>query len=146
MAEIINLRQARKNKARAEKEARATENRISFGRTKAEKTPSKAEQDLAKSRPEGHKRDPDETPRMGFAVLKRSVSIAGHRTSISLEEPFWDGLREIAERETISVQSLIGRIDAERGEQNLSSAIRVFVLNDLRSRLETADQRVGGAP
>jgi predicted DNA-binding ribbon-helix-helix protein len=84
---------------------------------------------------------------MGFAVLKRSVSIAGHRTSISLEEPFWEGLREIAEREKRSVQSLIGRIDAERGEQNLSSAIRVFVLNDLRARLEPdADQRVGGAP
>jgi len=83
---------------------------------------------------------------MGFAVLKRSVSIAGHRTSISLEEPFWEGLREIAERETISVQALIGRIDAERGEQNLSSAIRVFVLNDVRSRLEAVDQRTGGAP
>ena len=84
---------------------------------------------------------------MGFAVLKRSVSIAGHRTSISLEEPFWEGLREIAEREKISVQSLIGRIDAERGEQNLSSAIRVFVLNDLRGRLEPdADQRTGGVP
>jgi predicted DNA-binding ribbon-helix-helix protein len=83
---------------------------------------------------------------MGFAVLKRSVSIAGHRTSISLEEPFWEGLREIAEREVRSVQSLIGRIDAERGEQNLSSAIRVFVLNDLRNRLEAADQRTGGAP
>lgn len=72
---------------------------------------------------------------MGFAVVKRSVSIAGHRTSISLEEPFWEGLREIARREKLSVQSLIGRIDAERGEQNLSSAIRVFVLNDLRRRL-----------
>ena len=83
---------------------------------------------------------------MSFAVLKRSVSIAGHRTSISLEEPFWEGLREIAEREKRSVQSLIGRIDAERGEQNLSSAIRVFVLNDLRNRLEAADQRTGGAP
>jgi predicted DNA-binding ribbon-helix-helix protein len=83
---------------------------------------------------------------MGFAVVKRSVSIAGHRTSISLEEPFWGGLREIAEREKRSVQSLIGRIDAERGEQNLSSAIRIFVLNDLRSRLEAADQRTGGAP
>ena len=84
---------------------------------------------------------------MGFAVLKRSVSIAGHRTSISLEEPFWEGLREIAEREKISVQSLIGRIDAERGEQNLSSAIRVFVLSDLRGRLASdADQRTGGAP
>ncbi|WP_201830053.1 ribbon-helix-helix domain-containing protein [Microvirga zambiensis] len=72
---------------------------------------------------------------MGFSIVKRSVSIAGHRTSISLEEPFWEGLREIAERDKISIQALIGRIDADRGEQNLSSAIRVFVLNDLRGRL-----------
>ncbi|MBA1156370.1 ribbon-helix-helix domain-containing protein [Microvirga mediterraneensis] len=75
---------------------------------------------------------------MGFAVVKRSVSIAGHRTSISLEDPFWASLREIAERDRMSVQALIGRIDAERGDQNLSSAIRVFVLTDLRQRLETA--------
>jgi predicted DNA-binding ribbon-helix-helix protein len=71
---------------------------------------------------------------MGFEIVKRSVSIAGHRTSISLEEPFWEVLREIAEREKLSIQALIGRIDAERGEQNLSSAIRVFVLSDLRNR------------
>jgi predicted DNA-binding ribbon-helix-helix protein len=69
---------------------------------------------------------------MGFRIVKRSVSIAGHRTSISLEEPFWEILREIAERDQLSVQALIGRIDAERGEQNLSSAIRVFVLLQLR--------------
>ena len=60
MAEIINLRQARKQKARAEKEARANENRIAFGRTKAEKNLSQAEQDLAKSRLDSHKRDDDE--------------------------------------------------------------------------------------
>ncbi|WP_414473666.1 ribbon-helix-helix domain-containing protein [Microvirga sp. M2] len=71
---------------------------------------------------------------MAAGIVKRSVSIAGHRTSISLEEPFWQILREIAERETLSVQALIGRIDAERGEQNLSSAIRVFVVMDLRDR------------
>ncbi len=71
---------------------------------------------------------------MGFRIVKRSVSIAGHRTSISLEEPFWEALREIAERDQLSVQALIGRIDAERGEQNLSSAIRVFVLLQLRGR------------
>ncbi|EIM27995.1 ribbon-helix-helix domain-containing protein [Microvirga lotononidis] len=74
---------------------------------------------------------------MGFAIVKRSVSIAGHRTSISLEEPFWASLREIAERDRMSVQALIGRIDADRGDQNLSSAIRVFVLTDLRQRLGT---------
>ena len=62
MAEIINLRQARKKKARADKEARAEQNRVSFGRTKAEKTLTKTEQDLAKSRLEGHKRDLDEAP------------------------------------------------------------------------------------
>jgi len=72
---------------------------------------------------------------MSAGVVKRSVSIAGHRTSISLEEPFWQILREIAEREKLSIQALIGRIDAERGEQNLSSAIRVFVLMDLQSRI-----------
>ena len=76
---------------------------------------------------------------MGSGIAKRSVSIAGHRTSISLEEPFWEVLREIAERETLSIQALIGRIDAERGEQNLSSAIRVFVLSDLRARLTAPD-------
>jgi len=70
---------------------------------------------------------------MGSGIVKRSVSIAGHRTSISLEEPFWAGLREIAGKESLSVQALIGRIDAGRGDQNLSSAIRVFVLTRLRA-------------
>ncbi|HEV2563609.1 MAG TPA: DUF4169 family protein [Microvirga sp.] len=62
MAEIINLRQARKQKARAEKEARAEQNRIAFGRTKAERKLTKAEQELAKSRLDSHKRDDNETP------------------------------------------------------------------------------------
>lgn len=61
MAEIINLRQARKNKARADKEARAAENRIAFGRTKAEKSLTQAERDMAARRIDVHKRD-DETP------------------------------------------------------------------------------------
>lgn len=61
MAEIINLRQARKQKARTEKEARAEQNRITFGRTKAEKDLTEAERDLARRRIDSHKRD-DETP------------------------------------------------------------------------------------
>ncbi|HZH08844.1 MAG TPA: DUF4169 family protein [Microvirga sp.] len=61
MAEIINLRQARKQKARAEKEARADRNRIAFGRTKAEKELTKAERDMAQRRLDSHKRD-DEKP------------------------------------------------------------------------------------
>jgi predicted DNA-binding ribbon-helix-helix protein len=70
---------------------------------------------------------------MGAGIVKRSVAIAGHRTSISLEEPFWRALREIADQDAVSVQALIGRIDAARGDQNLSSAIRVFVLARLRA-------------
>lgn len=69
---------------------------------------------------------------MSSGVTKRSVMIAGHRTSVSLEAPFWEALREIAAARAQSVQALIGAIDAERGEQNLSSAIRVFVLAAVR--------------
>ena len=57
MAEIVNLRQARKRKARADKETRAAENRIAFGRTKAEKSLTKAERDMATRRIDAHKRD-----------------------------------------------------------------------------------------
>jgi predicted DNA-binding ribbon-helix-helix protein len=70
----------------------------------------------------------------GSGVVKRSVAIAGHRTSVSLEGPFWDALKEIAEAREESVQRLIGEIDAGRGEQNLSSAIRVFVLAAVRAQ------------
>ncbi|GLS43891.1 ribbon-helix-helix domain-containing protein [Methylobacterium brachythecii] len=67
-------------------------------------------------------------------LKKRSVMIAGHRTSVSLESAFWDVLREIAETRERSVQAMIGDIDAERGDQNLSSAIRVFVLRCVLER------------
>ncbi|TGE02512.1 ribbon-helix-helix domain-containing protein [Methylobacterium nonmethylotrophicum] len=73
-------------------------------------------------------RDPPPGPLPEGGLLKRSLVIAGHRTSVSLEAPFWEALRQIAAARDLSVQSLVGRIDAERGEQNLSSAIRVFVL------------------
>ncbi|HEY7383735.1 MAG TPA: ribbon-helix-helix domain-containing protein [Beijerinckiaceae bacterium] len=66
------------------------------------------------------------------AIIKRSVAIAGHRTSVSLEAPFWEALKDIAYARGISVQSLIGELDAARGSHNLSSAIRVFVLKELR--------------
>ena len=67
-----------------------------------------------------------------MSLAKRSVMIAGHRTSVSLEAPFWEALREIACARGQSVQALIGTIDAERNGQNLSSAIRVFVLAAVR--------------
>jgi predicted DNA-binding ribbon-helix-helix protein len=67
-------------------------------------------------------------------VVKRSVAVAGHRTSVSLEAPFWDALKDIAAVRGASVQALVGEIDAGRGGANLSSAIRVFVLREVRGR------------
>lgn len=65
-------------------------------------------------------------------IVKRSVSIAGHRTSISLERPFWDGLKELACSRKISVNELIRQIDQKRAEdENLSSALRVFVYQEM---------------
>jgi predicted DNA-binding ribbon-helix-helix protein len=61
-------------------------------------------------------------------VVKHSVVIAGHRTSVSLEDAFWRALKDIAAQEGVSLASLIARVDAGRGEANLSSALRVFVL------------------
>ena len=65
------------------------------------------------------------------AIKKRSVNIAGHRTSVSIEAPFWDALRNIAAREKKSLNDLIAAIDSAR-DGNLSSAIRVYVLRELQ--------------
>jgi predicted DNA-binding ribbon-helix-helix protein len=67
------------------------------------------------------------------ALKKRSVDIDGHRTSVSIEAPFWDALREIAEAQRQSVNQLIAAIDKDR-TGNLSSAIRVYVLRALRAK------------
>lgn len=61
-------------------------------------------------------------------IVKRSVAIAGHRTSVSLEAPFWDALTRLARERGLSVQACIAEIDRARGEGTLSSAIRVHVL------------------
>jgi predicted DNA-binding ribbon-helix-helix protein len=68
------------------------------------------------------------------AIAKHSLTIAGHRTSISLEQAFWDALRDISRARGQSLATLIGEIDAARGAANLSSAIRVFVLSQTRAQ------------
>jgi predicted DNA-binding ribbon-helix-helix protein len=65
--------------------------------------------------------------------VKRSFSIRGHRTSISLEQPFWEALKEAAARERISLAALIARIDESRGAAGLSSAVRVWILDYVRA-------------
>ena len=79
---------------------------------------------------------------MSGAVVKRSVMIAGHRTSVSLEAPFWGALREIAEEKELSIARLIADIDSQRNDSNLSSAIRLFVLAHYRqAALSVAGER-----
>ena len=68
-------------------------------------------------------------------VKKHSVMIAGHTTSVSLEKEFWEELIMIAKNKQSSVNALVTEIDAKRHpETNLSSAIRVYILNDLKQR------------
>lgn len=71
---------------------------------------------------------------MTEGIIKRSVAIAGHRTSVSLEEEFWDELKRIATKREISINGLIAEIDAKRARTNLSSAIRLEILADLKKR------------
>ncbi|MCC6918397.1 MAG: ribbon-helix-helix domain-containing protein [Alphaproteobacteria bacterium] len=77
------------------------------------------------------------------AEVKRSLAIAGHRTSVSLEAPFWAELKEIAQGEHRSVASLVAEIDAGRapGRASLSSAIRCFVLMRLKAKLGDLNAR-----
>ena len=70
---------------------------------------------------------------MKSLVVKRSVMIAGHKTSVSLEDPFWSGLKEIAHSERATVSELVAKIDKKRERGNLSSAIRLFVLDQVRT-------------
>ncbi|WP_040484927.1 ribbon-helix-helix domain-containing protein [Lutibaculum baratangense] len=66
-------------------------------------------------------------------LKKRSVTIAGHRTSVSLEDEFWEELQEAARQESVSLAVMITGIDAGRGRRSLSSAIRVFLLKRAKS-------------
>ena len=67
-------------------------------------------------------------------VIKRSLSIAGHATSISLEEPFWAELKAVAQARGMSLASLAAEIDGRRGRVNLSSALRLHVLEAVQAR------------
>ena len=71
---------------------------------------------------------------MKSQVAKRSIVVAGHKTSVSLEDAFWNGLKEIAGRRDITLSDLVAAIDSQRHHGNLSSAIRLFVLEFYRQQ------------
>lgn len=77
------------------------------------------------------------------SVVKRSIIRDGHKSSVSLEDQFWDALREIADSERMTVSALVGTIDHGPNRRNLSSAIRVFVLDRFR---RNSDDKLSIAP
>ena len=70
---------------------------------------------------------------MQSAILKRSIVLRGHKTSVSLEDEFWHALKEIASNRRITATELISEIDAGRSPGNLSSTLRVMVLSHYRT-------------
>ena len=71
---------------------------------------------------------------MGSPVLKRSVVIGGHKTSVSLEDEFWSGLKEIAAARSMTLSDLVATVERGRESGNLSSTLRLFVLESYRQR------------
>lgn len=69
---------------------------------------------------------------MKSAIIKRSIILNGHKTSISLEDAFWKGLKDIAIAQSVHVSALVQAVDGSRGDSNLSSAIRLYVLGQYR--------------
>ena len=72
---------------------------------------------------------------MKSTVVKRSIVVTGHKTSVSLEDAFWNGLKEIARERHMTLSELVAEIDAQRQLGNLSSALRLFVLDFYRTQL-----------
>ena len=82
---------------------------------------------------------------MQSSIIKRSVVIEGHKTSVSLEDAFWRGLKEISKSLDMTLSRLIGDIDGSRLHGNLSSAIRLFVLDHFSVRALSASKNGEGA-
>ena len=71
---------------------------------------------------------------MKSPIVKRSIVIGGHKTSVSLEDAFWQGLKEIAQVQRSTLSNTVAEIDRSRLQSNLSSAIRLFVLDRVRAQ------------
>ena len=77
---------------------------------------------------------------MKSAVVKRSIMIGSHKTSVSLEDAFWQGLKDIAVSRRVALRDLVCSIDTERQQGNLSSAIRLFVLDYYRKNIAPSNR------
>jgi predicted DNA-binding ribbon-helix-helix protein len=75
---------------------------------------------------------------MKSSIVKRSISVGRRRTAVSLEDAFWDALKEIADKQEMTMSQLVATIDMNREHANLSSAIRLFVLGVYRGEVSAA--------
>lgn len=82
-----------------------------------------------------------QTADMKSSVVKRSTVVAGHKTSVSLEDAFWKLLKDIARERDMTLSDLVGTIDSNRQQGNLSSAIRLFVLDFYREQISEHEKR-----
>lgn len=154
MPDIVNLNRFRKAKDRLKAEQKAEENRAAFGVPKSQRLSDEKLAQNEKAFLDNHKldhsthaspaaksahQDQPASNSSAARVIKRSMAIAGHHTSISLEEIFWKNLKIIASSQNISVAGLVAQIDTARNGENLSSAIRVFILKSLISASQPTD-------
>ena len=80
---------------------------------------------------------------MKSPVVKRSIILAGHKTSVSLEDQFWKGLKEIAGKRLMTLSTLVDTVNSQRQQGNLSSTLRLFVLEYYRSQIPEVEGREG---
>ena len=133
MGDLVNLKRFKKRSERELSAREAEANRARFGRTKSERKrdEQRAQRASEVARPTSHRW---RGRTMKSPVVKRSIVVAGHKTSVSLEEAFWNGMKEISGLRNMTLSELVGEIDSNRQQGNLSSAIRLFVLDYFRSR------------
>ena len=133
MGDVVNLKRFKKRSEREQSAKQADANRARFGRTKSERALDEQSQgsrrQVAGSASHRRRRRIMKSP-----VVKRSIVVAGHKTSVSLEEAFWNGMKEISGLRNMTLSELVGEIDSNRQQGNLSSAIRLFVLDYFRTR------------
>ncbi len=139
MGDVVNLKRFKKRMERDQSAKAADANRARFGRTKAERT-ADAQRGKRAERVTGSTSHQWRGRVMKSPVVKRSIVVAGHKTSVSLEEAFWNGMKEISGLRNMTLSELVGEIDNNRQQGNLSSAIRLFVLDHFKSRAANSSE------
>ncbi len=141
MPQPVNLNHVRKARAEAAREAEAAANRVKFGRTRPRRRPKRRVAPRPNRRwininaflslGRGESCERSGSP---MTLRKRSLSLAGHATSLALEAEFWAALEALAAARSLSLSALVAEIDASRGARPLASACRLAALNDASGR------------